>query len=361
MLLNTHGMAENSELLGIGLVGAGAFGEFCLATFDDMMPMRAGSRDVRIAAVADTDFARAQMLAAHYGAAACPTLDALLADPNVSIVALNTPPYLHAPQGLAALNDGKHLFCEKPLALTVADGEQMIQVARKRNLQLTIDYVMRYNPYWLSAATLAQKGALGKLRHIDLANHANGLSLPATHWFWDESKSGGIWVEHGVHFFDAFSWVSGQPGQVSSAVAYKRADGKIDRVEGLFYYGDAAAHCYHAFDQSVQTEQTTVRLTFERGYVTLREWVPTELILQTRVPRTEWEKYLQGIVECDEQPNGQIVARARFSMDKTAVYKNAIQAGMRQLVNAIREQSPLAVTGEHGLESLRTAVAASGR
>src|SRR5579859_1229551 len=124
MQSSTRAMADDTQPLGIGLVGAGAFGEFCLAAFAELT-------EVRIAAVADTDFARAQTLAARYNAAAYPTLDLLLADPNVSIVALNTPPYLHAPQGLAALNAGKHLFCEKPLALTVADGEEMIQVARK--------------------------------------------------------------------------------------------------------------------------------------------------------------------------------------------------------------------------------------
>ncbi|MHB8626178.1 MAG: Gfo/Idh/MocA family protein [Aggregatilineales bacterium] len=345
-------MADDTQPLGIGLVGAGAFGEFCLAAFAEL-------KEVRIAAVGDTDFARAQTLAACYNAAAYPTLDLLLADPNVSIVALNTPPYLHAPQGLAALNAGKHLFCEKPLALTVADGEEMIQVARKRGLQLTVDYVMRHNMSWATAATLARSGVLGKLRHMDLANHANGLSLPATHWFWDESKSGGIWIEHGVHFFDAFGWVSGQPGKVSSAVAYKRADGKIDRVEGLFYYGDVAAHCYHAFDQSGQTEQTTVRLTFERGYVTLREWVPTALELQTAVPRADWECLLPP-VEYSQLPDGQLLAKASASEGKAVLYRQSIQAGMRQLANAIREGSPLVVTGENGLESLRTAVAASG-
>jgi len=102
-------MADQSAV-GIGLVGAGAFGEFCLAAFAEMS-------EVRIVAVADTDLARAQNAAGHYQAVAYPTLDALLADPQVQIVALNTPPFLHGAQGLAVLNAGKHLFCEKPLAL----------------------------------------------------------------------------------------------------------------------------------------------------------------------------------------------------------------------------------------------------
>src|SRR5438067_1337202 len=101
-------MAESRQPLGIGLVGAGAFGEFCLAAFAELP-------QVRIVAVADTELARAEMLAGRYNARAYPALEALLSDSTVSIVALNTPPYLHAPQGMATLNAGKHLFCEKPL------------------------------------------------------------------------------------------------------------------------------------------------------------------------------------------------------------------------------------------------------
>ncbi len=348
-------MAEAHPLippLGIGLIGAGAFGEFCLAAFAEMP-------EVRIAAVADVDFGRAQRIAAQYNAAAYHDLTPLLADPEIEIVALNTPPALHGGQGLAALAAGKHLFCEKPLALSVAEGEQMIQIANQHKRQLTVDYVMRQNPYWAAAAALARAGVLGALRHIDLANHANGLSLPATHWFWDESKSGGMWIEHGVHFFDAFQWVAGQPGEVHSSAAYRRPDGAIDRVEALLGYGQTAAHCYHAFDQSGQTEQTTVTLTFERGYVTLREGVPTGLELKTAVGRSEWQALLPSPVEYTDLPNEQTYARAYAPQGKSALYRQSIQAGMRQLVQAVRGQAALNVTGQDGLDSLRTAVQAT--
>jgi predicted dehydrogenase len=194
---------------------------------------------------------------------------------------------------------------------------------------------------------------------MGLANHANGLSLPASHWFWDQSKSGGIWIEHGVHFFDAFSWVSDALGEVLGSAAYARADGKIDRVEGLFKYKDVAAHCYHAFDQSGQTEQTTVHLTFEHGYLTLSEWVPTELIVQTTVPQTKWMDQVPLIIESSTRSDGQTLSRSTTGQDKSTLYRLAIQAGMRDLGQAIRTGQPPKVTGDHGLVSLITAIAAS--
>lgn len=347
-----HGTGETMiEQIGIGLVGAGGFGEFCLAAFAQMP-------EVRIAAVADVDPARAEHMAARYHAAPYSNFDQMLADRAVQIVALNTPPYLHAPQGLAALAAGKHLFCEKPLALTVEDGEKLIQTAQANGLRLTVDYVMRHNPYWAAAAALAHSGVLGALCHMDLANHANGLGLASSHWFWDKAQSGGIWIEHGVHFFDAFRWVAGTEGEAVCAHEFRRGDGHVDRVEGLFRYGEAAAHCYHGFDQSGQTEQTTVTLTFERGYVTLREWVPTSLELLTPVDRSAWERHLPGTLEVTLQDD-LTFAKAYAPEGKSALYRQSIQAGMHDLINAVHHSSaPLAVTGEDGLASLRIAAAA---
>ena len=344
----------NVEPVGIGLVGAGAYGEFCLAAFAEMP-------EVRIAAVCDTDAARAGHFASRYNVPAYTDLAALIADPTVEIVALNTPPFLHAEQGVAALDAGKHLFCEKPLALTLPEGEALRAAAERSQTRLTIDYVMRQNPLWRAAAELRAAGMLGKLLHMELANHAAGLSLPANHWFWDKAKSGGIWIEHGVHFFDACAWVAGADGRITAAQAFTNAAGQEDRVEALAVYGDIAAHFYHGFTHSGATEQTTARLTFERGYVTLREWVPTVLEIAAVTPEqiTALTPLLPGDVYVEAVGAGLHRIHARLPQGKSAVYRSCIQDGMRDLARAVRDPAhPLTVTVEHGLHSLRMAVEA---
>lgn len=345
--------SQGDGRIGVGLVGVGGYGEFCLQAF-------AAMSDVRIAAVCDVDGSRAERAAGQYGAAAYTDLRSFLQDESVQIVALNTPPYLHASQGLACLAAGKHLFCEKPLALTIGDGEALIAAAQANGVHLTVDYVMRRNPFWKAAADLAHTGVLGRLRHMDLTNHANGLALSADHWFWDRAKSGGIWIEHGVHFFDAFAWVSDSVGEVISSSAYQRSDDAIDRVEAILHYGDMAAHCYHAFDQSGLTEQTTATLTFEHGYVTLREWIPTSLELLTDVDRGSWESVLPGTVTIETVPDGRLRAIARAPEGKSTLYTRAIQHGLQDLIDAIRDsRRELYVTGAMGLASLRTALDAT--
>lgn len=339
------------EAIGIALVGAGAFGEFCLRAF-------AGTPEVRIQAVCDIDAARVETMATRYQARAYTDLSALLRDPAVQIVALNTPPHLHAEQGLAVLKAGKHLFCEKPLALTCADGEALIEAAAANGVLLTVDYVMRYNPFWQAAADLSHSGVLGQLRHMDLSNHAAGMSLPADHWFWDKAKSGGIWIEHGVHFFDAFAWVAGERGEILASSTYRRPDGATDRVEALARFGTTAAHFYHGFDQSGETEQTTVRLTFEHGYVTLHEWVPTSIDIVSPLAAEVIMPYLYGTIESHPYSNHRNLIRAYAPQGKSAVYQASIQAAIRALVHSIQTGQALPVSGQQGLDSLALAVAA---
>ncbi len=342
----------NSQPVGIGLIGVGAFGEFCLAAFSEMP-------EVRITAVCDADPSRLAHFAGKYGANGYTDLDTMLADPAVEIVALNTPPFLHAEQGLKALAAGKHVFCEKPLALSLEEGEALRSAARQHNVHLTIDYVMRQNPIWRAAAAIRSSGVLGRLLHMGLTNHAAGLNLPPSHWFWDKAKSGGIWIEHGVHFFDAFAWVAGTKGQITAAQAFTNKSGQEDRVEALATYGETAAHFYHGFTHSGATEQTTVRLTFERGYLTLYEWVPTvlDVIAFAEAQSTALQPLLTGNVHVDVLPNGALTVRA--AGNKAAVYRLCIQDGIRDLARAVRNPTTsLAVTVDHGLASLRMAVAA---
>jgi predicted dehydrogenase len=185
--------------------------------------------------------------------------------------------------------------------------------------------------------------------------------LPADHWFWDKSKSGGIWIEHGVHFFDAFAWVSGQPGMITAAQAFTNASGQEDRVEALASYGQTAAHFYHGFTHSSANEQTTARLTFERGYVTLHEWVPTRMELtMLKVDDADIVRpFLPGDIHTEADANGMISLSATLKEGKAAVYTACIQAGLSELAQAVRYPDiQLSVTGEQGLASLRIAVEA---
>ncbi len=358
-----------SEPLGVGLVGAGGFGVFCIAAFQEMP-------EVAVTAVADVDRRRAEA-AAPLGAAVYDDYAALLADPRVEIVAVNTPPALHAPMAIQAAEAGKHIFLEKPLATTLEDGRAVIEAARRAGVQITVDYVQRFHPLHLAAAAIVRSGALGPLRRFALENFATDEALLPGHWFWDPALSGGIHIEHGVHFIDLCNQLAGTPDTVSG-MAQRRADGREDRVLASVRYGDdVIATFYHSFNQIRQAEHTTIRLDCTHGQMTIRGWIPEALHVAGLVT-DEGLDTLAGLldapVEVLERFEGE---RATFrhggatetlhasieaeqdAPDRQGHYRRAIQQGMRALVAAVRGEAPLTVRAEDGLASLAVAVAAT--
>lgn len=363
-------MVPDSAPLGLGLVGAGGFGVFCLAAFAEMP-------EIRVVAVADTDLERAQA-AAPEGARVYGDYRAMLDDPAVQIVAINTPPHLHAGMVQQAAAAGKHIFVEKPLATSLEQARTAVQAARAAGVQITVDYVLRFHPLHRLAAEIVRSGALGSLQHWSLENLATDEGLPADHWFWDQEQSGGIHVEHGVHFFDLCNHLVGAAPDAVSGWAQRRPDGRIDRVSATVHYGDdVLATFYHSFTRIREIERTTIQLNYSRGSITLLGWIPTDLILSGMADkaglaqlarllgkRLVVEERFQGAARVFRHGGAveQIAAWVRAHVEapnRQGEYKRAIQAGMRSLTGAIRgDEAPL-VSAEDGLLSLAVALAAT--
>ena len=117
---------------------------------------------------------------------------------------------MHAEIACSAMQNGKNVIIEKPLALTVEDAHKIISTRNETNANATVDYMMRFNPIIEVIAGWKEVRPFGKLNRIVIENYAQDEALPQDHWFWDKSLSGGILVEHGVHFFDLVNFISGR-------------------------------------------------------------------------------------------------------------------------------------------------------
>ena len=257
--------------LGVGLLGCGAFGRFCLREFAAMPELRA-------AAVADMVPEIARKAGEEFAVPVCPDIHALAARDDVQIIHIATPPSTHRELAIAALDAGKHVLCEKPLATTVADARRMIEVARTARRFLAVNLIMRYDPLNQAVARILETGLLGAPLHAFFENYAGDTPLGAGHWFWNPQVSGGIFIEHGVHFFDLFRMWFG-PGEVVAAQQSERlAGGIIDQVHCTVRYDSVLlANFYHGFHQSSRMESQEARIVCERGTIRLFEWVPTRL------------------------------------------------------------------------------------
>ena len=157
----------------------------------------------------------------------------------------------------------------------------MIALAGQKHLLVLANLMQRYNPLFEIIQRLVESKVLGEFLHGFFENYASDEPLGPEHWFWDRSKSGGIFIEHGVHFFDMFcGWLG--PGRVVAAQRSLRPGSGIEEQVNctVSYSNGARANFYHGFTQPSRMDRQEFRLLFERGDVTLEEWVPTRCRLR---------------------------------------------------------------------------------
>ena len=265
------------------VIGAGGFARFAVSQF----VKRDGARLVGV--YDNSAQSVAHMLAEHPGIRAYESLDDLLADATVDLVYIGSPPFLHYEQSLAALKAGKHVICEKPAAIEIEHARQLRQCAEEKGLLFVVNLMQRYNPLFAAVKSLVAEKLIGEFIHGFFENYASDEFLPADHWFWDDARSGGIFIEHGVHFFDMFAGWLGK-GEVMAAQRLARHGhpnvSDIAQCE-VVYVRNAPVHFYHAFNQPKVLDRQEMRLQFERGDITLHEWVPNRLVLQAVCTRAE--------------------------------------------------------------------------
>jgi UDP-2-acetamido-3-amino-2,3-dideoxy-glucuronate N-acetyltransferase len=127
-----------------------------------------------LAGIVDVDPKRAAALAAqHAGVEVYPTFEAVLADPNIHGVAIATPAEHHASMAIAALQAGKEVFVEKPLALTADDGRAMVETARRHGRLLVVGHLLIHHPAVKAIEQLLRSGELGRLEYV----YSNRLSM----------------------------------------------------------------------------------------------------------------------------------------------------------------------------------------
>ena len=129
-----------------------------------------------------------------------------LADPEIDAVILATPHSLHTAQVLAAAAAGKHVFCEKPLALTRADAERSVSACAKAGVVLGIGHERRYEPGMVEIARLVRENALGTIMHVEADfSHDKLAAVPAGDWRTaaKDAPAAGM-TAMGIHLTDAF-------------------------------------------------------------------------------------------------------------------------------------------------------------
>jgi predicted dehydrogenase len=183
-------------MLDVAVIGLGWWGRTITQTLRQ-------SAKLRVRRAVDADQKAAQW-AAQLGISASTELEDALADPEVKGVVLCTPHSLHTEQIARAAAAGKHVFCEKPLALTRADAEASVGRCKEAGVVLAIGHERRFEPPMQEVKRLARSGELGTLLQIEASfSQDKFLTLPPSNWRLDEREApAGPMTATGIHLLD---------------------------------------------------------------------------------------------------------------------------------------------------------------
>lgn len=194
---------KKTGILRAAVIGAGSIGHDHLASL-------AGETRVRLLAVAETHPQRAQEAAARFRIEAVTDYRQLLCRPDIDLVTVALPNYLHAPVALAALRAGKHVMVDKPLATSLREARAMETAARSARRFLMVGQNYRFRPETQSLKQQILQGRLGQIYHLETTWFRRSGIPRIGSWFTQKKFSGGGCVyDIGVHLLDAALFLGG--------------------------------------------------------------------------------------------------------------------------------------------------------
>ncbi|MBK8703529.1 MAG: Gfo/Idh/MocA family oxidoreductase [Saprospiraceae bacterium] len=371
----------------IGIIGFGGFGKFLHHHWSKL-------DQVHIAAVADPAAEKLQDLGATKSYT---DWRQMLDDQEIDVMAIVTTPDTHHAIATACMEAGKHVLIEKPLDVALADARKIIEVRDRTQTVAGIDFIMRFNPLLQTLHQLMQRGVFGKLRRVDVENYAQDEELPIGHWFWNPAQSGGILIEHAVHFIDLVHFL--QPAKVLAVngLKHNRNANQEDQImANVLYEGGLMTTHYHSFARPGYFEVTQIKLAYDLADIELSGWIPfrakvralvnqkTKQILENS-PFFQLSETVSVENTADEsRPAGWGDTRGHVSrhtinsggiayevnemltgvfdlqQSKQDVYAQCVQASLLDVIKKIENPShQLAAPLEAGLESLEIAVRAT--
>jgi predicted dehydrogenase len=231
-------------MIKVGLVGLGFIGRIHLTRF-------LASEKAELVAVADRDVERLISAAAEgsahpalapleipEGVAVFDSLDDMLGGVDVDMVDVCLPTFLHAEATVKAAQEGKHVLCEKPMALDLTQSQAMIDAARANGVQLMIAQCTRFWPGYTYLKDVYDSGRLGRLQSLNMRRMAAPPTWSWEAWLLSAKRSGGVIVDLHIHDVDFINFLLGPPRAVFAQGIEHGVTGGIDVVIGNLLYPD---------------------------------------------------------------------------------------------------------------------------
>lgn len=213
--------------IGVGLIGTGYMGKCHALAWNGVKPVFGDGPRPHLAHLAELSPELAARKAEEFGFEKS-TADwrELIADPAVDVVSITTPNAFHAEMAIAALEAGKHVWCEKPMAVALADAERMEEAARRAGKIAVLGYNYIQNPVIRHIGQLLDEGAIGEVNHVRCEMDEDFMADPEALFYWKSEASSGYGAldDFGVHPLSLIHVLFGSVGKVLAQLSKPYAD-----------------------------------------------------------------------------------------------------------------------------------------
>jgi len=249
------------------IAGCGAIAPLHIAALNDL--------NIQVSAVSDPDSSKTKK---YQDAIAYTDYESMIDAGGFDVLHICLPHYLHAPAATYAMERGINVLCEKPMATTMEDAEEMIKIAKANNVNLGIIFQNRYNPGSQLIKKALDSGVLGKPLNgwLKVTWHRNEKYYTESGWRgkW-ETEGGGVLINQSIHTFDLINYfMGGKPNYIEASIA-NRAHPSIeveDVAEGIIAYGkpeDEVKVSFYATTIFPYDAPVMLELICEKGRITM--------------------------------------------------------------------------------------------
>jgi len=218
-------------MITIGIIGAGFMGSTHARCYELL-------ENARIAAIADVRPEVGRKAAEEFGCRFYSQPEALVREANVDVVDICLPTFLHAEYIIKAAEAGRHVLCEKPIALTVEDADRALAALERAGVQFMAAHVIRFWPEYQVLKQFVDRGTLGSLTSgmFTRITQRRKIDTSWNNWFYDPAKCGSPALDLHIHDADLIRWLWGDPKRFNS-VSHTR-EGRMEHLIATYSYED---------------------------------------------------------------------------------------------------------------------------
>jgi predicted dehydrogenase len=233
--------------------------------------------DANLYAVCDSDKERAEKAAKKYQCKAFYDYKDLLNDKLIDVVHICTPNYLHAAMAIDAMQHGKHVFTEKPMAITVSEAQKMIEVSEDTGKLLGVCFQNRYNTTSIKVKELLTSGKVGKVlggrAFMTWNRDREYYASDAWRGTWDQ-EGGGALINQAIHTLDLIQWFIGDVEKVTGSIHTRLLKDDIeveDTAEATILFKDGTVFLFYASNNYCMDAPVSIEIVCENAVIRMDE------------------------------------------------------------------------------------------